>query len=53
MSKKDKRLLVIELDDKVHKTFKGLCNEKDTAMTSVVKRCIRSWMDKQSKNVVY
>lgn len=53
MSKKEKTLLVIELDSNVHKSFKGLCNEKDTAMTPVVRRCIKTWMDKQNQNVVY
>lgn len=53
MSKPDKTLLILELDAGVKSDFKKLCVDKEVAMSSVVRRCVKAWVDKQNKNVVY
>ena len=45
--------LIVELNINLHKEFKKLCIEKDTDMSSVVRRSVRQWVDDQKKNVVY
>lgn len=53
MAVKKKVKMIVEIDEDVQKEFKKLCIDSGTNMSSTIRKCIRSWVNEQKKNIVY
>jgi len=53
MAKSNTTHLLIELDSHIHNELKHLAVDEGTSMAEIVRRCIKSWIDKKKVKVVY
>lgn len=53
MAKKPSTHLLVELDVKMHNDLKHLAVDEGTSMAEIVRRCIKTWVDKKKAKVVY
>jgi len=53
MAKVPSTHLLIELDVKTHTELKHLAVDEGMPMAEIVRRCIKTWIDKKKVKVVY